>query len=177
MRTQVDGGCSSLCFSGVEEPTFKTDWKSSPAKGLLRQGFLGSRTTSPSPSSTLAIEEDFSTSQVMGSPIEKSLANVSMAALLGLFCGSSLGAAELGMRFHYSHPGMTESGPPIYSSVSKSQLGYSWRVNKNIGKQLNKNKKMLAEVVADPPVVGLEGGCRDISRGWLTRWNALPLWD
>jgi hypothetical protein len=95
----------------------------------------------------------------MGSPIEKSLANVSMAAFPGLFCGSSSGAAKLGMRFRHSHLGMTESETPIYSSVSKSQLGYSQRVKKNTGKQLN--KKMLAEAVVDPSVVGW----RDIPRG------------
>jgi hypothetical protein len=140
----------------VEEPPFKTDRKSSPTKGLLRQGFIRSRIASP-PSSTLAVEEDFSTSsQVMSSPIAKSLANVSMAALPRLSGGSFLGAAKMGMRFRLSHRGMTENGTPIYSFVSKSQLEYSQRVKKNIGKQLNKNKKMVAEVVADTLVVGLE---------------------
>jgi hypothetical protein len=50
-----------------------------------------------------------------------------------------------------------ESGAPICSSISKSQLWYSQRVKNNIGKQLNKNKKLMAEVVADNPVVGVEG--------------------
>jgi hypothetical protein len=52
------------------------------------------------------------------------------------------------MRLHLSHPRMTESGTPIYSFVSKSQLGYSRRVKNKIGKQLNKNKKVMAEFVA-----------------------------
>jgi hypothetical protein len=155
----------------VEEPPFKTDWKSFPAKSLIQRGFLGLRTASPSSSSTLAVEEDSSTSyQVMGSPIAKSLANVSMVALPKLSSGSSLGAAELGMRFCLSHPGMMESGTPIYFSVSKSRLGYSRRVKKNISKQLNKNKKMLAKVVADPPVVGLEG----YSEGVLDTMGCAP---
>jgi hypothetical protein len=51
---------------------------------------------------------------------------------------------------------MIESGAPIYSYVSKSQLGYSLRVKNNIGKQLKKNKKLLTEVVAGTPVVGVE---------------------
>jgi hypothetical protein len=121
----------------VEEPPFKTNWKSSPAKGLLQWGFFGLRIASPSPSSTLAVEEDSSTSyQIMGSPMAESLANVSMAALPELSGGSSSRVAELGMRFCLSHPGMTKSGTPVYFSVSKSRLGYCWRVKKNIRKQL-----------------------------------------
>ena len=154
----------------VEEPPFKTDRKSSLVKGLLRRGFFGSRIASP-PSSTLAVEEDFSTSsQVMSSPIAKSLANVSMAALPRLSGGSFSGVAELGMRFRLSHHGMTESRTPIYSFVSKSQLVYSQRVKKNIGKQLNKNKKMVAEVVADTLVVGLEA----YSEGVLDAMECAP---
>ena len=61
------------------------------------------------------------------------------------------------MRLRLSYLGMTECGTPIYSSVSKSQLGYSRRVKKNIGKKLNKNKKLLAGIVVDTPVMGLEG--------------------
>jgi hypothetical protein len=49
---------------------------------------------------------------------------------------------------------MTNSGAPIYSSVSKSQQGYSRRVKNKIRKQLN--KKLLAKVVAETPVVGVE---------------------
>ena len=63
------------------------------------------------------------------------------------------------MRLHLSHPGMTESGTPIYSSVSKSQLRYSRRVKNKIGKQLNKNKKVMAEVVADTPVLEHPNRC------------------
>jgi hypothetical protein len=61
------------------------------------------------------------------------------------------------MRLCLSHPRMTESGKPIYSSVSKSNLRYSRRVKKKIGKQLNKNKKLLTETVKDTPVVRVEG--------------------
>jgi hypothetical protein len=47
---------------------------------------------------------------------------------------------------------MTEGGAPIYSSVSKSQLGYSQRVKEKIAKQLHKNKELLAEIVVKTPV-------------------------
>jgi hypothetical protein len=60
---------------------------------------------------------------------------------------SSYGVFEMGTRLHLSHPGMTDSGRPIYSSVSKSQKGYSQRAKNNIGKQLIKNKNLLAFVV------------------------------
>jgi hypothetical protein len=49
---------------------------------------------------------------------------------------------------------MTNGGAPIYSFVSKSQQGYSQRVKNKIGKQLN--KKLLAMVVAETPMVGVE---------------------
>ena len=73
---------------------------------------------------------------------------------------SSHGAAELGMRLHKPYHHMTESGAPIYSSVSKSQMGYiPQRVKDKIAKQLhkNKNKELLAEVVEKTPVEGVEG--------------------
>jgi hypothetical protein len=47
---------------------------------------------------------------------------------------SSCGAVEMGTSLHLSHPSMTDSGTPIYSSISKPQKGYSWRVKNNIGK-------------------------------------------
>jgi hypothetical protein len=55
-----------------------------------------------------------------------------------------------------SHSGMTDSGTPIYSSVFKSQKGYSRRVKNNIGKQLIKNENLLA-FVADTLTVEEEG--------------------
>jgi hypothetical protein len=93
----------------------------------------------------------------MGPPITESQAShtVSKFAHKGLSGGSSSRAAKLGMRLRLSHLGMTESGTPIYSSVSKSQLGYL-RVKK-IGKQLNRNKKLLTKTVEDTPVVRVEG--------------------
>jgi hypothetical protein len=66
-------------------------------------------------------------------------------------------AAELGMRLRQSYPHMMESGTPIYSSVSKSQLGYFRRVKDKIVKQLLKNKELIAEVVAETSVEGVEG--------------------
>jgi hypothetical protein len=42
----------------------------------------------------------------------------------------SLGAVELGK----SLPRMSEGGAPFYSSISKSPLGYSWRVKEKVAK-------------------------------------------
>jgi hypothetical protein len=52
---------------------------------------------------------------------------------------------------------MIEGGAPIYFSVSKSQLGYSRRGKEKVVKQLYKNKEMLAEVVVETPVEGVDG--------------------
>jgi hypothetical protein len=51
---------------------------------------------------------------------------------------------------------MTDSGTPIYPSISKSQKGYSQRVKNNIGKQLIKNKNLLT-FVANTPGIEEEG--------------------
>jgi hypothetical protein len=64
----------------------------------------------------------------------------------------SYGADELDRSLSQAFPCMTEGGAPIYSSVSKSQLGYSQRVKEKIAKQLHKNKELLAEVVVKTPV-------------------------
>jgi hypothetical protein len=47
-----------------------------------------------------------------------------------------------------------ESGTPINSSVSMSQLWYTQRVKEKVAKQLNKNKDLIAEAVGVIPVVG-----------------------
>jgi hypothetical protein len=47
-----------------------------------------------------------------------------------------------------------ESGTPINSSVSMSQLWYTRRVKEKVAKQLNKNKDLIAEVVGVIPIVG-----------------------
>jgi hypothetical protein len=47
-----------------------------------------------------------------------------------------------------------ESGTPINSSVSTSQLWYTQRVKEKVAKQLNKNKDMLIEAVVDISMVG-----------------------
>jgi hypothetical protein len=70
-----------------------------------------------------------------------------------------------------SHPGMTDSGTPIYSSVSKSHKKYSWRVKNNIGKQLIKNKNMLA-IVVGTSAVKEEG----LSEGVLGALELAPPW-
>jgi hypothetical protein len=58
-----------------------------------------------------------------------------------------VGRLRWGTRLRFSHLGMIDSGTPIYSSVSKSRKGYSRRVKNNVGKQLIKNKNLLAFVV------------------------------
>jgi hypothetical protein len=109
-RSLVDSIVEVLVASmGSGEASDKTVHKSSPAKGLLQQGFLGL-----SPASSLLVldaKEVFSASrQQLGTP-----------PFLIVGSGvSSCGVVEMGMRLRLSHPGMTDNGTPIYSSVSKS---------------------------------------------------------
>ena len=85
-----------VASTGSGEASCKTVRRSFPAKGLLRRGFLGL-----SPTSSLS---------VLGTP-----------PFLTVGSGvSSCGAVEMGTRLCLCHPGMTDSGTPIYSSVSKS---------------------------------------------------------
>jgi hypothetical protein len=65
---------------------------------------------------------------------------------------------------------MIEGGAPIYSSVSKSQLRYSQRGKEKVVKQLYKNKEMLAEVVVETPVEGVDG----YSKGEVDAMNFTP---
>ena len=64
-----------------------------------------------------------------------------------------------------------ENPAPIYSFVSKSQLGYSRRVKEKVAKQLHKNKELLAEIVVETPVEGVEG----YSKGVLDAMNLGPV--
>ena len=130
----------------VEEAPVKTNRKSSSAKGLLQRGLLWSINVSPSPA--LGAKEYSYTVPKLGPLTTRSQTSTTT---------HPSNAAELGKRLHISQPGMTDSCAPIYSFVSKSQQGYSWRVKNKIGKQLNKNKKLLAKVVAETPVVEVEG--------------------
>ena len=73
---------AALVFPAVEEAPIKIDRKPSPAKGLLRQGFLGSRNASPSSLEVkqsqltwTAKEDSFTSSQKMGPPITESQAS------------------------------------------------------------------------------------------------------
>ena len=76
----------------------------------------------------------------------------------------------MAMRLHLSHLGMTDSGTPIYSFVSKSQKGYSQRVKNNIGRQLIKNKKNLLAFVANTLAVEAKG----FSEGVLDAMELAP---
>jgi hypothetical protein len=148
-----------VASTGSGEASGKTVHKSSPAKGLLRQGFLGL-----SPTSSLSVmdakEVCSDSRQQLGTPPFLTVGSIV----------SSCGAVEMGMRLRLSHPGMTNSGTPIYSSVSKSQKGYSQRVKNNIGKQLIKNKKNLLAFVVDTLAVEEEG----FSEGVLDAMELAP---
>ena len=64
----------------------------------------------------------------------------------------SYGAVELGRSL------CQPSSAPL--NVSKSKLGYSWRVKEKVAKQLNKNKELLAEAVVDTSVDEVEGASK-----------------
>jgi hypothetical protein len=65
-------------------------------------------------------------------------------------------AAELGLRLSEHFPRVSEGGAPIYSFVSKSQMGYTRRVKEKMARQLHKNKELFAEVVAETMEKGVE---------------------
>jgi hypothetical protein len=101
-----------VASAGFGEASGKADRESFLAKDLLRLGFLGSSTVS-SPS-VLGAKEATSPQQLGSSPF--------LTAGSGV---SSSGVVEMGSRLSLSHSCMTDNGTPIYSSVSKSQKGYS----------------------------------------------------
>jgi hypothetical protein len=57
---------------------------------------------------------------------------------------------------------------PLYPNQN---LGYSRRVKEKVAKQLNMNKELLAEVVVETPVEGVEG----YSKGVLDAMNSAPI--
>ena len=65
-------------------------------------------------------------------------------------------AAELGLRLSEPFPRVPGGGAPIYSFVSKSQMGYTQRVKEKMARQLHKNKELFAEVVAETVEKGVE---------------------
>ena len=103
---------------------------------LLRRGFLGSKNAShPLPT----IKE--ASSSVKGSKVvvEEPLVCYPLKKH----------AAELGLRLSEPFPRMSKGGAPIYSAVSKSQIGYARRVKEKIAKQLQNNKDLFVEVVVE----------------------------
>ena len=99
--------------------------------------------------------------------VELGLHSLAVASVLSSQVCNSLsttplsnGAAEMGRSFSRPFSCLMERGTPINSSVSTSQLWYTWRVKEKVAKQLNKNKVLLAEVVVDILVVG-EGRALD----------------
>ena len=110
----------------MEEVPAKADKNPTSAKGLIRRGFLGSKTASPS---ILVVKE------VLLSIQDSKVDNVESQVYSTISTSSlSLGVAELGVSISRSIPRMSEGGAPIYSVVSKSQMGYSQRVKEKVAK-------------------------------------------
>jgi hypothetical protein len=118
--------------------------KTASAKGLLCRGILGSRTAS---SSSLPGMKEASSS-AKGSKVVVEDSQVCFS--------SKKNTAELSLGLSEPLPRMLESGTPIYSPISKSQIGYARRVKEKLAKQLHKNKELFAEVVADTSEKGEE---------------------
>jgi hypothetical protein len=103
----------------------KADKNPASVKGLIRWGSLGSNFVFPS----LSVLSSF-----LGSKVD-----IVESLVCSTVLTSSLGAIEIGRSLSQPFPRMSEVGTPIYSSVSKSQLGYSRRVKEKVAKQLHKN--------------------------------------
>jgi hypothetical protein len=112
-------------------------------KGLLRQGFLGSRNASLS---LPAVKEASPSIKGSKSVVKESQVCTSLKKH----------AAELGLRLSEPFPHMLEGGAPIYSSFSKSQIGYTQRVKEKMARQLQKNKGLFAEVAGETVEKGVE---------------------
>jgi hypothetical protein len=110
---------------------------SSPAKSLIRHGFLGLRAAPPTVSND-------------------ALSALTSPALPVVKGDSSLldGVIDLGRSLCQ----------PVASTytVSKCQLGYFWRVKEKVAKQLIKNKEMLAKIVVVNPGEGVEGYSKEV---------------
>jgi hypothetical protein len=143
---------ASLSSQGCKVSQVEVDENPAPVKGLIRRGCLGLSSASPS---MLVVEE------VLSSQVCSPLSTNSL----------SFRADELGRILSQVFPCMTEGGAPIYSSISNSQVGYSWRVKEKVAKQLNKNKELLAEVVVETLMEGVEG----YSKGVLNAMNSAPV--
>jgi hypothetical protein len=130
--------------SGVEDIQVDEPVRpSAPAKSLIRRGFFGPRAAPPLPvvlKEVLPVRKGKDPIPEVGS---SSVAAVQPSSQVSSFFN---GAAVKETR--------RESGIPINSSVSLSQLWYTRRVKEMVTKQLNKNKDLIAEVVGVIPVVG-----------------------
>jgi hypothetical protein len=115
---------------------------SAPAKNLIRRGFFGLRAVSP----PLVVLKEVLPMLKGKDPTPKVGSSFVVVVLpSSQACSSFDGAAVMEPR--------RESGTPINSSVSMSQLWYTRRVKEKVAKQLNKNKDLIAEVVGVIPVV------------------------
>jgi hypothetical protein len=141
-------------------PQAKSAWNSSPAKSLIRWGFLGLRVAPPMVLDDVLLTP--ATALIRRGFLGSCRVPLALLAVKG-FVSLSDGAAELGRSL----------SQPVSSTsfASKSQLGYSWRVKEKVAKQLNKNKEMLAEVVVVNPGEGVEG----YSKEGLSGMNVAPV--
>jgi hypothetical protein len=113
------------------------------AKSLIQRGFFGPRAVSPPP---VVLKEVSPVLKGKDPTLEVGSSFVAAVLPSSQACSSSDGAAVM-------EPGR-ESGTPINSSASMSQLWYTRRVKEKVAKQLNKNKDLIAEAVGVILVVG-----------------------
>jgi hypothetical protein len=121
----------------------KADRLPASEKGLLCQGFLGSRNASLS---LPAMKEASPSVEGFKSVVEESQ----------LCSSSKKHSAKLGLRLSEPFPCVSEGGVSVYSFVSKSQIGYTRRVKEKMAWQLQKNKELFAEVVVETVEKGVE---------------------
>ena len=95
---------ASLSTKGYKDSRVEVDENPAPVKGLIHRGCLGSSSVSPS----MPVVNKLLSSQVCFPFLTNS---------------HSYGADELGRNLSQAFPCKTEGGAPIYSSISKSQLG------------------------------------------------------
>jgi hypothetical protein len=105
---------------------------SSPVKSLLKRGFFGPRATA----SSIAVGD------ILPDPACE------------LICRGSLSVETAELDRSISHPVSPTSG------ISKSELGYFWRVKDKVAKQLTKNKELLAKDLD----VGVEVFSKEVHR-------------
>jgi hypothetical protein len=138
---------------------------STPARSLLRRGFLGPRAVSPSP---VVLKEVLPVIKGKEPTTEVGLCSVPTISVLVIpqvilpsmledkqGVQSTVAVAFPSAQVCSSSIGSDVTKPiPINFFVSLSQLWYTRRVKEKVAKQLNKNKELIVEAVGVMPVVG-----------------------